>query len=214
MDRREALSRVALILGGTIIGAEAFLSGCKTTPAKEGLFSVDDIALLDEVGETILPTTASSPGAKAAQIGDFMKTIVTDCYTEEDQKTFTDGIAQLQEACKKKYDKSFMDLTAEQKTEFLTALDKEAKDHAKEVAERSSKMTDEEKHKRTEDQHTGAYKRDPKDGPHYFGLMKQLTLWGFFTSKPGATQALRYVAVPGKYEACIPYKKGDKAWAT
>ena len=64
MDRREALSRVALILGGTVIGAEAFLSGCKTTPKKEGLFAVDDIAFLDEVGDTILPTTPSSPGAK------------------------------------------------------------------------------------------------------------------------------------------------------
>jgi len=49
---------------------------------------------------------------------------------------------------------------------------------------------------------------------HYFSMMKQLTLWGYFTSKPGATQALRYVAVPGRYEGCIPYKKGDKAWAT
>ena len=78
MDRREALSRVALIFGGTIIGAEAFLSGCKTTPKKEGLFADADIALLDEVGDTILPTTAASPGAKAAQIGQFMKTIVTD----------------------------------------------------------------------------------------------------------------------------------------
>jgi len=25
---------------------------------------------------------------------------------------------------------------------------------------------------------------------------------------------LRYVAVPTRYEGCIPYKKGDKAWAT
>src|SRR5690349_19751819 len=108
MDRREALSRVALILGGTIIGAEAFLSGCKTTPAKVGLFAAEDIALLDEVGDTILPTTAASPGAKAAQIGDFMKTIVTDCYTEDDQRTFTDGITKLQKAAKDKYNKSFM----------------------------------------------------------------------------------------------------------
>lgn len=214
MDRRQALSRVALILGGTIIGAEAFLSGCKTTPAKEGLFSVDDIALLDEVGETILPTTASSPGAKAAQIGEFMKTMVTDCYTEEDQQTFTEGIILLQEAAKKKYDKSFMELTPEQKTEFLTELDKEAKAHSKEVSERAAKLTEAEKSQRTKDQHDGTYKRDPKDGPHYFSMMKQLTLTGYFTSKVGATQALRYEAVPGKYEACIPYKKGDKAWAT
>jgi hypothetical protein len=45
-------------------------------------------------------------------------------------------------------------------------------------------------------------------------MMKQLTMLGFFTSKTGATEALRFVAVPGRYDACIPYKKGDRAWAT
>jgi hypothetical protein len=48
---------------------------------------------------------------------------------------------------------------------------------------------------------------------HYFTMIKQLTLWGYFSSEIGATQALRYVAIPGKYEGCVPYKKGDKAWA-
>jgi hypothetical protein len=52
------------------------------------------------------------------------------------------------------------------------------------------------------------------DPNHYFGMMKQLTLLGYFTSEIGATQALRYIAIPGKYEGCVPYKKGDKAWAT
>ncbi|MES1161116.1 MAG: gluconate 2-dehydrogenase subunit 3 family protein, partial [Bacteroidota bacterium] len=28
MNRREAISRVSLLLGGTILGAEAFLAGC------------------------------------------------------------------------------------------------------------------------------------------------------------------------------------------
>jgi glucoside 3-dehydrogenase (cytochrome c) hitch-hiker subunit len=214
MNRREALSRVTLILGGTIIGAEAFLSGCKPTPKKEGLFAADDIALLDEVGDTILPTTAASPGAKAAQIGQFMKVIVTDCYTEDDQRAFTDGIGKLNDASKKKYDKSFMDLTPEQRTEFLIGLDKEAKDRAKELSDKDSKLTDDERHKRKLEQNAGTYKRPADDDPHYFSMMKQLTLWGYFTSKPGATQALRYVAVPGRYEGCIPYKKGDKAWAT
>jgi len=214
MDRREALSRVALIVGGTIIGAEAILSGCKTTPAKEGLFSTDDIALLDEVGDTILPTTPSSPGAKAAQIGQFMKTIVTDCYTEDYQKIFTDGIPKLNDAAKKKYDKSFMDLTPDQKTALLIGLDKEAKDQGKAIAEQQGKLTDQQKQQITQQRNQGTYKRDPQDDPHYFSMIKQLTLLGYFTSKPGATQALRYVAVPGHYEGCIPYKKGDKAWAT
>src|SRR6516164_10626518 len=105
MNRRDALQRVALILGGTIIGAEAFLSGCKNPSGGStgDTFSQDNIALLDEVGETILPATASSPGAKEAKIGDFMKTIVNDCYEEKDQKIFADGIGKLNDASKKKF---------------------------------------------------------------------------------------------------------------
>jgi hypothetical protein len=53
-------------------------------------------------------------------------------------------------------------------------------------------------------------KEDPKP---YFRMMKELTLLGYFTSEIGCTQARRYVPVPGKYEGCIPYQKGDKAWA-
>ena len=43
--------------------------------------------------------------------------------------------------------------------------------------------------------------------------MKQLTLWGYFTSKEGMTKALRYNPVPGRYEGCIDYKKGEKSFA-
>jgi len=60
MNRREALSRVALIMGGTVLGAEAFLSGC-TTGAAGLKFSQDDISFLNEVAETILPATGT-PG--------------------------------------------------------------------------------------------------------------------------------------------------------
>jgi glucoside 3-dehydrogenase (cytochrome c) hitch-hiker subunit len=190
MNRREALSSVALLLGGTIIGADIFLSGCKTGRKISDVldFSPENIAFLDEVGETILPTTTSSPGAKAAKIGEFMKAIVTDCYEEKDQKIFAEGFGKLDAASNTKFSKYFMDLTPEQKHDLLVDLDKEAKDYQK--------------------------SKKPEDPNHYFTQIKQLTLWGYFTSEPGATKALRYVAVPGRYEGCIPYKKGDKAWAT
>src|ERR1700712_5362851 len=98
MNRREALSSVALLLGGTIIGAEMFLSGCTNADSKIGTaglnFTGDDVAFLDEVGETIIPKT-DTPGAREAKIGDFMKTIVNDCYPEADQKVFVGGLKKL-----------------------------------------------------------------------------------------------------------------------
>jgi hypothetical protein len=192
MNRRDAIARVSLLLGGTILGAEVFLSGCTNPPEQKlgGMganFSNTDIAFLDEVAETILPKT-DTPGAKDAKVGDFMARIVKDCYTQADQQVFVDGLQKLDDASKKKNGKSFPDATPEQRHDLLVDLDKESKEYGK-----------------------NKKKDDPQ---HYFRMMKELTLWGYFTSEPGATKALRYVAVPGKYEGCIDYKKGEKAWAT
>lgn len=189
MNRREALSRVALIMGGTIVGANIFLEGCKPADKKAGAvaeFTPDDVAYLDEIAETIIPTT-STPGAKAAQVGAFMTVMVKDCYEEKDQKTFRDGMEKINEASNKKFDKAFMQLTPQQRHELLVGIDNEQKEHTKNKKE--------------------------NDDNHYFRLMKELTLLGYFTSEVGATQALRYVESPGRYEGCVPYTKGEKAWA-
>ncbi len=189
MNRREAIERVALLVGGSVIGAEFFLSGCKTGTSVsnvQDLFVPDNTAFLNEVGETILPTT-SSPGAKAANVGGFMAIMVRDCYTPADQKIFINGISKIDEASNKKFGKKFLDTDAKQRTELLTDLDKEQKAYSKTKKE--------------------------KDPNHYFKMIKELTLLGYFTSEVGCTKALRYVAVPGRYDGCVPYKKGDKAWA-
>ena len=56
-----------------------------------------------------------------------------------------------------------------------------------------------------------AYKNDADNS--WFKIIKKLALIGYFTSQEGMTKALNYVKVPGDYEACIPYKKGEKALA-
>lgn len=40
------------------------------------------------------------------------------------------------------------------------------------------------------------------DGPHYFRMLKELTVLGFFTSELGYTRMLEYVETPGRYEPC------------
>lgn len=190
MNRREAVSRVALLLGGAVIGAEFFLSGCKASDDKTGAtldFKPSDIAYLDEIAETIIPTT-NTPGAKAAGVGTFMTVMVKDCYDETNQKIFLEGMKKLDEACRKMHDTSFMEATAEQRKALLITLDNEQKEYAR--------------------------NKKHEDPAHYFSQMKQLTLLGYFTSEIGATQALRYEAVPGRYDGNMPYKKGDRAWAT
>jgi hypothetical protein len=89
----------------------------------------------------------------------------------------------IRERSEQKFDKDFMSLTPEEKHALLVALDKEAQ------AETLGRKM------------------------HYFNMMKQLTVLGYFSSEPGATEALRYVPIPGRYDGCIPYHEGEKAWA-
>ncbi|MFY8167121.1 MAG: gluconate 2-dehydrogenase subunit 3 family protein, partial [Sediminibacterium sp.] len=182
MNRREALSRVAIIMGGTVIGSEAFLTGCKAS-TKTVSFSKDDIAFLNEVAETILPAT-NTPGAKEAKVGEFMTVMVNDCYEEDNQIIFMEGMRALKfKDAKAKIGKSFMEASAEERHQLLVTLDAEAKEYQK--------------------------NKKAEEPTHYFSMIKQLTLTGFFTSEVGATKVLRYVATPGRFDGSAPYIKGE-----
>jgi len=177
------------------------LLGCKSDTGRTREFTPDNIAFLNEVGETILPQT-STPGAKAANVGEFMKVMVNDTYEEADQTAFFEGMEKLNAASKKKFDNDFMKISPAQRQELLIEIDREAKQYQKDKVDPFNKT---EREKQAKDK---AYKRQ-RIAPHYFMMMKQLTLLGFFTSEAGS-KAVRYLPVPGRYEGCIDYKKGDK----
>jgi hypothetical protein len=166
-----------------MIGGTAVLTGCATSTPTLAHFSAENIALLDEVAETILPRT-ETPGAKDAQVGQFMSGYVTDCYTIEEQATFHKGLMSLEDTCKQSYNRSFAALERAERESFVNQLDQEARTQV------------------------------ASGGTHYFTMIKQLTLFGFFTSEVGGTQVLRHLPIPGRYDGCAPYKPGDRAWAT
>jgi hypothetical protein len=186
MQRREAVQYISILLGGTIVGSNYFLSGCKSNTGVSMTFTTDDISYLDEIADTILPATGT-PGAKAAKVGQFMTVMINDCYDQNDQKIFHEGMNKLNDFSEKTYDDSFMKINPQQRHDLLVKLDNEQKDYMK-----------------------NKKKEDPS---HYFRMMKELTLLGYFTSEIGCTKARRYVETPGSYNGCVPYKKGDKAFA-
>lgn len=188
MNRREAITAVAALMGGTVIGSNLFLTGCKNADKKATAVSLnaEHTAMLNEIAETIIPTT-SSPGAKAANVGEFMVVMVKDCYEEKNQKIFVEGLEKVDTASDKKFNKTFMEIDQKQRHDLLSEIDNDQKNYMK------NKKADE--------------------PSHYFRMMKELTLLGYFTSEIGATKALRFVDIPGRYDACIPYKKGEGAWS-
>jgi hypothetical protein len=210
MTRREAVQRVTALLGGAALaGGDGLLAFSFDAAAVDqamargvDAFTAADVALLDEIAETILPET-STPGAKAAKVGAFMALMVTATYTEPAQRVFRDGLSRLDEASRKAHGVSFMAASPAQRLVLLEALDRDQKTATEErataprsrapVASSSAPVTD--------------------DPPHYFRLMKELALLGYFTSEIGYTQAMRYIEAPGRFDPCVPHAPGDKSWA-
>lgn len=188
MDRREALKYVGLLLGGTVISSQLFLSACSSESKrdkKDSAFSKTDIDLLNEISETIIPTT-DTPGAKAAGVGAFIGSMIPDCYTERDQKIFHEGLGTFRDSFQQEYGHSFLEATTDERRSFLNQLDVEMNVYTGEKSE--------------------------SDPEHYFRILKELVLLGYFTSEIGCTQALRYLQTPGRYEPCIDYVEGERAW--
>src|SRR5438552_8982840 len=124
ITRREAVLRVTALLGGiALTGGTALITGCRQEKVGEP-FTPDEIPYLDEIADTILPTT-STPGAKAAKTGAFMALLVRDTYHEDDDKIFREGMRKLDDTMKDKYGKTFMQATPEQRLAMLQTLDKE-----------------------------------------------------------------------------------------
>lgn len=194
MTRRTALLKMAVALGATVAGPRLLAAAFQ--PGPPAGFTPADLALLDEIGDTIIPPT-HVPGAKAAGIGAFMAMMINDCYEAADQAAFRAGLAKLPADYAAKYHEPFLTGSAANRTAFLNELDREQRNHASRL--------------RKERREAGL----PENGgtPHYFRLMKELTLLGYFTSEIGSTQAMRYVEVPGRFDGDAPYVKGDPDYA-
>jgi hypothetical protein len=207
ISRRDAIRCVTALLGGAALaGSDHVLAFSlddaaltRTMAQGVGAFSAADVALLDEIAETILPET-STPGAKAAKTGAFMALMVTDAYTEAQRQVFVDGMRQVNAACTAAVGVGFMSASPAQRLTVVEALDREQKAvmDARRPAPTSRAPVPE---------------SNNDDPAHYFRMMKELTLLGFFTSEVGCTKALRYIEAPGRFDPCAPYAPGDKAWA-
>lgn len=244
MNRREAVRRVTFLLGGTtLIGGNALLAACSRDADRGvtsvGTFTADDIALLDEIADTLLPET-STPGARAAGVGPFMALMATDTYDADEQSIFREGMRTLEEASRELNGASFLEATPEQRLALLEQLDREQHEYmtARGAAQRRRALAA----VRDTTQVADSAAAQPNAGdaflpdqrqenaaasgtasaapaitadapPHYFRMMKELALLGFFTSEIGYTQVQRYEETPGRFEPCVDYTAGEAAWA-
>lgn len=199
ISRREAIRRVALLMGGAVSAPAILgvLAGCSPEPAadaewKPAFLTQAQAALVAEVAEIMIPRT-DTPGAKDVGIPAFIDKMLKDVYPKDDQARFFAGLADFEARAKREHGRAFLELEPAPRA----AMVKQIHDPAVE-AERESTLPPAERHR------------------PFILMMKELTLLGYFTSEPGATQVLQYRPIPGAYHACIPLAQAGKGrtWAT
>lgn len=208
MKRRLALQRVALMVGGAITAPSlaAILNSCKSpSDSAASAFSLDtdQRSLLAEIAEVIIPKT-DTPGAKDTGVAEVIEILLKDCYNEDQQKHFVTGLKDLEEESKK-VGGNFVSLDDANKMAVLMTM----RDKAKAEREEADKV-------KIVDAETGREKEDhtKKEPPiPFYTLVRDLTIFGYYSSEYGVTKAFEYSPVPGKFDPCIKVSPDQRAYS-
>ena len=187
MNRREAIRHSATWAGVAALWASLPARTWAALALPAG-WSEDEEQLLTLIGDTIIPTTAESPGAGAVGIGRFIIVQATACFPAEAAEVLRRGLKEIQAASVAQFARGFAELGVAQREQVLTDYE------ARAASTKGSAL-------------------GSGSNVNPFRLIKELTLLGYFTSELGATQALRYLPVPGGYKGSVKLGPRERSWA-
>ncbi len=195
MDRRELLYRASMLLGGVITASAAsgILAGCTTAPdgigeAKSGFLTAEETATVGAMAEQIIPRT-DTPGAQDVGVPAFIDRMLSGYYTDKERGIVRAGLASANADAVKLRGKSFAQLTGDEQVALMREYDKAQVDQ------------------------TRANANTQGAAPHYFRLVKELTIIGFCTSEAGATKLMNYAQSPGPFRGDVPLSEIGKVSA-
>lgn len=129
MNRREAVKGAVVMIGGVLAVSNALLVACSRERERgfAGILVPGDESLMEEIADTLLPDTPSSPGAKAAGAGAAINLLLTDCYAPEIQVVVVKGLADFRALCERRHGEDFASLPRRQREGLLRELDIQAR---------------------------------------------------------------------------------------
>ena len=179
MNRREAMKNLALMFGANLI-----------TPIKRAL--ADNFDPIELSGANIFNNTqkdqittiteiiipaTDTPGAREANVVVFIEGMLQEWYNTKEKNKFIDALSDFTNFCNKNYKKHFTKLDKRDQIACIQALN-------------SSKIN-------TLDD----------GGESFFNQIKQLTIFGYYTSEIGMTVERKYLPNPGSYDGAYLYNK-------
>jgi hypothetical protein len=168
----------------TSASAAAALQAAGAAAARNAGFTQPELKILTVAADAIVPVT-DTPGAIAAGVPHFIDALAQHWMMPEELAQFRAGLASLDASARQRYKKGFAACTQAQATEILQAL-RSASPYLGHTFELAARI------------------EDPQ-APFYLRL-RDLVVYGYFTSEIGSTKELRYVAVPGRFDGDVDIK--------
>ncbi|WP_372779708.1 gluconate 2-dehydrogenase subunit 3 family protein [Litorivivens sp.] len=203
MNRRQFLECAALLITGATAAQAGFALTeeqrvyLATAPnyiaRKADFLSPEQRSTLALLTETVIPRT-ETPGAIDAGVPRFVELMVFEWFTPDERAIFLNGLNALMSTTLENFNKPFETLGMEQRTKILEELESEASDSL------------------WYEMGNAGMGEEVSDAP-FICKLKELTIWGFFTSEVGSTQVLRYEAMPMTFDGNRPLDKDDSSWA-
>lgn len=182
LDRRDFLQLATMF--GLSLTAPGLAAKAPAAP-----LTAEDLTLIGEVSELIIPTTDTG-GALAAGVPAFVKMMLSNWFSEAERENFMSGMHEFSAGAAKKYGKKFGELPASQKDQYFGEL----------LSAAEAPVTND----------TGAGGKSAPRTP-FVVLMKRLTIFGYYTSEIGATKELQQQIAVAQYEPAAVFKPGDRA---
>ena len=201
MNRREFLECAAILVGGASAGRLAFALSPEQQAylANAPDYIARDVDYLSErqrrivaaMCEVVIPRT-DTPGAIDAGVPRFVERMAAEWLNAQERRIFEAGLRDLETRVPQEYGDAFDRLPAKQQLRIMEALESAASDSPwYEFANTQREFL--------------------SDAP-FICQIKELTVWGFFTSEVGATQVLRYAPMPMRFEGDLPLEPDASAW--
>ena len=146
--------------------------------------------------DLIIPET-DTPGAKAANVNEFIDVILTEWATEDERKNFLIGLADIDKQSNGLFGKDFIAASPDQQFALLRAMDDAAM-----MAQGA---------RRPHAGNTIPEDRDKQLVGNFWDVFKGITLHGYYTSEIGFTQELKLQIIPGALHGCAPVAAEKKA---
>ena len=214
IDRREALRRAALVLGGALSAplVGGVLAGCEARRVAADVWqpralTPDQAELVAAIAEHILPET-DTPGARAVGVHRFIDALLAESYPATERAAFVAGLADVDARAQRVSGGSFLRATPARQLALLEQLDREAFGASAPVPLSTSTASPPVPLSATR---RGGTPYEPK--VPFFRTIKELTLVGYYTSEVGATRELHHAPVPGRFEGCVPLAQIGRTWA-